>query len=358
MFIRVPAVQSVFQLPQSFRIAHSIIGYIVLRHIYLLNNHKNLKSMKLSIKICLLFCFLQVVSLDSLSAQSTQSSPEFSFTLYAQDAIGNIDSVVIGYDYDEICGTLNSSFGEVAITTPFDSIFEMRLKGDIALSTMPYTKKTISCYEGDSISGGVAADVGVIIQVKYRHIRLSWNRNAFLGGRNPYCYQDPLLFDTSLFWFLPDWSVLNPIRMNDTNEVVMTFDTSQHTPNYFATQQVTIEGNRLDTAVVLYVHIRSFPRVSTQESEAAGGNNSLSLYPNPSSHTVSFRLADDSKMSVDSLVSPPPRHFPLPSCCRGLCDTPSTTASRQHQLIKESRNSIPFFPQRFLAKQFHANDNP
>ncbi len=119
---------------------------------------------------------LQIILIGNAMAQT---SPEFAFTLYAQDAIGNIDSVVIGYDHNEICGNLNNMFGEFAITTPYDSVFEMRLKGDVTLQSMPDSKKAISCYEGDCMPYGAAADVEVIVRAKYKPIRFSWDRNVF-----------------------------------------------------------------------------------------------------------------------------------------------------------------------------------
>ena len=59
----------------------------------------------------------------------SQLTPEFEFQFYAEDFLGNRDTITIGYDsraaeYD----TINTQFGEVDITSePFDSIFEMRV---------------------------------------------------------------------------------------------------------------------------------------------------------------------------------------------------------------------------------------
>lgn len=49
----------------------------------------------------------------------------FEATIYFEDAVGNVDSVVVGYD--TLATTdIDPEFGEEEITTPFDSVFEVR----------------------------------------------------------------------------------------------------------------------------------------------------------------------------------------------------------------------------------------
>ncbi len=62
---------------------------------------------------------------------SSFSQEEFSFTLYFEDAVGNKDSLILGYDED---GTqfLDEQFGEVDISNePWDSVFEVRASENI-----------------------------------------------------------------------------------------------------------------------------------------------------------------------------------------------------------------------------------
>ena len=50
----------------------------------------------------------------------------FSQTLWFEDAIGNIDSVIIGHD-PLATVDIDAQFGEVEITEPFNAIFEVRV---------------------------------------------------------------------------------------------------------------------------------------------------------------------------------------------------------------------------------------
>lgn len=237
------------------------------------------------IKNLLYGCFLQLLFLTNTVAQA---SPEFEFTLYAQDAIGNVDSVVIGYDHNEPNASLNAAFGEIPLTSPFDSIFEMRLKGDANLSSMPYTKKVISHYIGDCMPSGGTADVAVILRAKHKPIRFSWDRNALLAGNTPYCHGSMLLFDTNLYWFVPDWTFLNPIQMHDTNQVVMAFDTSQRPRGYYPVRYVNVQGGGVDSAVTMYVVTNARGWVATQNTARDGDD--LHLYPNPSDNSLVLNL--------------------------------------------------------------------
>ncbi|MBL0237146.1 MAG: T9SS type A sorting domain-containing protein [Saprospiraceae bacterium] len=56
---------------------------------------------------------------------SQQKEPAFLTTFYFRDAIGNQDSMEIGFDLDAQRG-LNIDFGEVIDRSPFDSIFDVR----------------------------------------------------------------------------------------------------------------------------------------------------------------------------------------------------------------------------------------
>ncbi len=121
-----------------------------------------------------------------------------------------------------------------------------------------------------------------------------------MTGNDPYCHRDILLFDTNIYWFVPDWNYLNPIQMYDTNQVVMTFDPTQHTPNYLANEYVNIQGGRVDTAVALYVLIRSGAWLPTQ-NEIKNKESSLSLYPNPSSDNLYLSVSNNTAETIKKI---------------------------------------------------------
>jgi hypothetical protein len=72
--------------------------------------------MKMTITfLCLLLAFIS----------TAQKTPYFLTTFYFEDAIGNIDSIEVGYDLTAK-NSGNPDFGEVSDLSPFDSLFEVR----------------------------------------------------------------------------------------------------------------------------------------------------------------------------------------------------------------------------------------
>lgn len=53
--------------------------------------------------------------------------PLFQTVIWFEDAVGNRDSVNIGFNLEAKWDTLNPNFGEALLDTPFDSIFEVRV---------------------------------------------------------------------------------------------------------------------------------------------------------------------------------------------------------------------------------------
>lgn len=97
-----------------------------------------------------------------------QETAKVEIPLYFEDIFGNKDTLIIGYDpntsYNE--WNVKPEFGEVPLTEPFDSVFEVRLYKtasiitsnglDIELSqTSPYLKKAIANSYNEEDCGGV-----------------------------------------------------------------------------------------------------------------------------------------------------------------------------------------------------------
>ncbi|MEN0005550.1 MAG: T9SS type A sorting domain-containing protein [Bacteroidota bacterium] len=58
-------------------------------------------------------------------AGQAQTIPDFQTTFYFEDAIGNRDSIIVGYD-ELASDCQDEDFGEITLTAPFDSTFEVR----------------------------------------------------------------------------------------------------------------------------------------------------------------------------------------------------------------------------------------
>ena len=132
--------------------------------------------------------FLVAISLLFVGNQllTAQATPTFAMPLYCRDAVGHIDSVIIGHNRESnLIGVLNPNFGEVPISMPFDSIFEMRVQGDTPighLPGLPLTKTAISIYEDSCGTLGVSAFTKVLVYGLYKPFTFSWDKNLLNTG--------------------------------------------------------------------------------------------------------------------------------------------------------------------------------
>lgn len=133
----------------------------------------------------------------------SQLTPEFEFQLYAEDFLGNRDTITIGYDsraaaYD----TINTQFGEIDITnTPFDSTFEMRVSTNNfpGGGNLPHqflqSKKVIAKWSCQGFPYYWFTDVSISIRSKNLPIRLEWDVTQFQDTCN-----DALAFSEFYQW--------------------------------------------------------------------------------------------------------------------------------------------------------------
>lgn len=77
--------------------------------------------------LIILFCLI-LFSNDIILLQG-QDTAKVEIPLYFEDVFGNKDTLIIGYDPDISWNkyAIKPQFGEVPITEPFDSTFEVRL---------------------------------------------------------------------------------------------------------------------------------------------------------------------------------------------------------------------------------------
>ena len=120
---------------------------------------------------------LVLLAVTSLQAQQNAL---FQATLYFEDAIGNKDSVIVGYDPDATYD-IDPEFGEVEITTPFDSVLEVRATSTFNVDP-GLSKKII---QGTDIIIGPNCHNGPLIEIlvwsKYQPVRVSWDSSLFLN---------------------------------------------------------------------------------------------------------------------------------------------------------------------------------
>jgi hypothetical protein len=114
-----------------------------------------------------------------------QQNALFETTIWFTDAMGNTDSVVVGYDPDAEWESLNPQFGEVLIDAPFDSVFEVRASFDngwhLAANKLFTKKKITRARERDWIPYPCLSisPLGIHIYARHYPVTVTWDREIF-----------------------------------------------------------------------------------------------------------------------------------------------------------------------------------
>jgi hypothetical protein len=115
-----------------------------------------------------------------------QQEPHFITTLYFEDAVGNRDSIEYGYDY-AATEDMDAAFGEYELTTPFDSVFEVRAGTPDFTYRQKLTKRFVAgtevvvddtCWSG---GGGY-----IYVHAIHQPVAIRWRKEDFLSN---ICYR-------------------------------------------------------------------------------------------------------------------------------------------------------------------------
>lgn len=128
------------------------------------------------------FCLLNLL-LFFLKVTYAQQEAYFEVSLYFEDALGHLDSVIVGYD-PEASSDIDLLFGEEEINDPFDSIFEVRASSMQWPERKKLAKKIIEaaephvgpwndsgCYNGRRIF--------IYIWAKHQPVKVYWDQSKF-----------------------------------------------------------------------------------------------------------------------------------------------------------------------------------
>lgn len=129
-------------------------------------------------KIKILLLTLLIFETTKITAQTLE--PFFETTLYFEDAVGNMDSVIFGYDINAT-QDIDPEFGEVELTTPFDSIFEVRI-GSSDFPSQKLSKRLIyntEAYINDTTCYGGSL-TNVYIHAIHQPVKVWWDKEQFL----------------------------------------------------------------------------------------------------------------------------------------------------------------------------------
>jgi len=118
----------------------------------------------------------------AVTSFQAQQAALFQATIRFEDAVGNKDSVKIGYDPNATDG-IDQAFGEIEISTPFDSVFEVR-----AMSPLIFDNKLskIIIQESQFIPAYNCNDgplIHIFVWSKHQPINVEWDSTIFLNER-------------------------------------------------------------------------------------------------------------------------------------------------------------------------------
>lgn len=225
-----------------------------------------------------------------------QEEAFFETTIYFEDAVGNVDSVIVGHD-ESANGSYNPNFGEVDIAEPWDSVFEVRaahffdwwlsIDGESLLS-----KKIIGLS-----AGGIHPTYGclmnnepivVFANVENMPLSVSWDQSAFSGS---YCRNrttitsnvTPIIAD---YWYIYYEEGVDFSCMAESGGILFdTFDIYDGFGFYLVDE---MENGSVDTMVAMLLVFRDqtasdSPCTATVGINHVGnGEGSIEIYPNPS----------------------------------------------------------------------------
>lgn len=230
-----------------------------------------------------LFC-AAILLIVRFTATAQILEPKIKFTLHFEDAIGNKDSVIVGYDslaapYIEI------EFGEIDLTeVPFDSVFEVRgadMGGQEDLS-----KITVDAWwDAMCELEGFAQYQSVNIYAKHFPVRISWDSTYFAQE----CYDWTHFTRNWYYLFHPGFYDGNIIRLNEKSEFVVTNEYLAQTETFRTSYLHSVEGGIEDTVYVMFIGLAGSQPTDAVE-EPFGGKAGIT--PNPATDQVRLELPE------------------------------------------------------------------
>lgn len=252
----------------------------------------------------LLYCFVSYA----------QYIPDFETKLYFEDAMGNRDTITIGHDSTST-DELNAHLGEFELTTPFDSVFEVRADDYMGFHRGKLSKKIITWSErifNTPIRCWGGTDIHMYIVAKYNPVTVTWDKSTF--EEQP-CRGSSLI--TNQFQdvlALPfDWDNDDPNTeyscMGLTNTFTFYTDLKiDQQPLAPIMIEKEVEGKGMQTIYGIRYHNRAFAnypcayRVVSTEDHQTGDSKVYTLYPNPVNDILYFEGQPGSEVIAECSI--------------------------------------------------------
>ena len=232
--------------------------------------------------ICLLGC-------ENLVAQQTAM---FETTLFFEDGQGNRDTLIVGFD-SLANYSFNPAFGEINLTQPFDSVFEVRAThgGSFFGNPQPMLSKKIiggsekvlgidDCYIGELVV--------MFPKIKYQPLKIRWNKIDFQGSdclANSYLTPDqiPLVLDPP--WAIWEWDLrFGCLSVEDS--LIIYLDQEHQNLNEIPFTYIQQSNGQVDTIFGVALMFEFFPSFSpcnwivpTEEINTPASTSTTLVYP-------------------------------------------------------------------------------
>lgn len=220
-----------------------------------------------------------------------QIAPMFEMSIYFEDAVGNRDTVMVGYDPEADSYDLNPQFGEAWVFVPFDSVFEVRaVHSDDWLNRT--SKKVIGGFEaGGGDTCGAGGNVKVILSAKHFPVIISYD-TAFIHTsachRNMILSPDWQIFLQQYWWDADVWYC-----MSNYDEIIDSSDYMIHPEEHagYLKYEFEVEGQGIKELggyfwVVKWIGICE-TLTGTKEGEKSVSGK---IFPNPAADKISLEL--------------------------------------------------------------------
>ncbi len=232
----------------------------------------------------------------------SQGTAFFETTIYFEDAIGNKDSLVVGHD-ENANSSYNPDFGEIDITMPWDSVFEVRGTHFLDWYTIDdkllLSKKIIGSGEGGITQGGdcLSFNTPIVIfaNVKNLPLKISWDKSAFSNSicRNRSTITPNVLPMITERWYESLEENIDYCCMAENDSVdFYTFRVNDGFGFHLIDQ---IENNTVDTMVALLLNFRfqnawDTPCTAVVGTDEIGSSSSdIDIFPNPSHNEINIK---------------------------------------------------------------------
>jgi hypothetical protein len=214
-----------------------------------------------------------------------QQTPQFEMPLYFEDALGNKDTLIIGYDDNASSYQLNPQFGEVEITEPYDEFFEVRAR-KIPFVNPFETKKSIADFGYfPNNECGISSGTTITVRLKYPPLKVSWDKNLLQEDE---CHIGTFLAPSEHWALVVDLTSLEPCSMYclyEKEEVIIDF-TGQNTSMYSVLNILdSIENVGIDTIqwMNLVFTPQTCPEIIDNVNIINRALKKIPVFPNPTS---------------------------------------------------------------------------